>query len=114
MILLIVFCIGLLAFGFLGYQIGFAVSNRWHYCSDVLPPKSGRTIKNYPVAFFDHEFGIVVDQAEYHPNGVDKWRTVPYGEPCYPYAWYDLPNPPHPLYSPESRSSVGRNVDIYI
>ena len=69
--------------------------SRWNYCDDILPP-SHPDIVNYPVAFFDDEFGVVVDQAEYHPNRFNKWLTVPDGDPCKPFAWYDLPYPPAP------------------
>lgn len=85
---------------FIGLVIGVylfeSADNLWRFCADELPPDNGRAISNYPVAFFDDEFGIVVDQAEYHPHRPDKWLTVPDGYPCRPFAWYDLPSPPHP------------------
>lgn len=83
---------------------------RWYFCSSELPPNRGSVISNYPVAFFDAEFGIIVDQAEYHPNSAPHWRMVHDGEPCQPYAWYDIPFPLHPrgpqdMVSPKSFST---------
>jgi len=68
---------------------------KWIHCEDELPP-SHSSIVTYPVAFFDEEFGVVVDQAEYHPNRTDKWLSVPEGHPCHPFAWFDLPYSPWP------------------
>lgn len=96
----------------LGAYIGVEASYKWKYCRDLLPPNKGRNIVNYPVAFFDDEFGVIVDQAEYHPNRADKWLTVPNGEPCAPFAWFDLPFPPYP----DKPQDIGKSggVDTYI
>jgi hypothetical protein len=67
--------------------------SNWKLCRKELPPKS-KIIVNYPVALFDKEFGTIIDQAEYHPGDAHPWRLVPYGDPCKPFAWYDLPYPP--------------------
>lgn len=93
--------IGLVLAGiFLGVLCGiYYEKRRWRFCAESLPKRDG-PVMNYPVAFFDDEFGIVVDQAEYHPNRVDTWVMVPNGEPCRPYAWFDLPSPPHPYMAP--------------
>lgn len=85
-----------LAFLVLGVYIGAEVPGKWQHCEESLPPDTGRTIVNYPVAFFDEEFGVVIDQAEYHPNRAEQWLTVSEGTPCKPFAWYDLPLAPHP------------------
>lgn len=89
----------LLIAAFIGLMIGVhlfeSADNRWRYCSDELPP-ARPGIVNYPVAFFDDEFGVIVDQAECHPNRSDKWLTVSEGTPCHPFAWYELPPAPHP------------------
>lgn len=85
--------------------------DKWKYCHEKLPEDRGRIIINYPVAFFDDEFGIVVDQAEYHPNRADKWLTVMDGIPCSPFAWYDLPYPPYPPLSQHVGPRGG--VDTY-
>lgn len=81
---------------YIGIQLFESADNRWRFCTDELPPDNGRIISNYPVAFFDDEFGVICDQAEYHPARPDKWLTVSEGTPCHPFAWYDLPAPPHP------------------
>ena len=96
----------------LGIYAGSENPGQWKYRTDESPPDRGRAIKNYPVAFFDSEFGIVVDQAEYHPNRADKWLTVPAGDTCNPYAWYDLPYPPHPRIPQDMPSR--RAIDTYI
>ena len=92
--------ISLIIISFIGVIIGIylfeSADNLWRFNQDELPPDNGRVISNYPVAFFDDEFGIIIDQAEYHPNRNDKWVTVSEGMSCNPYAWYDLPSPPHP------------------
>lgn len=89
----------LLVVGVFGFILGMMTekSSRWKLFPAQMPRKTGRTITNYPVAFFDEEFGIIVDQAEFHPNRAQQWLTVPDGDPCKPFAWYDLPNPPHPM-----------------
>jgi len=77
---------------FAGLWIISATDTRWNLCMKKMPYDHGRII-NYPVAFYDEEFGIVIDQAEYHPGKTRPWLSVPDGTPCYPYAWYDLPLP---------------------
>lgn len=94
-----------------GIYAGSEMPGKWKFCVDELPLNNGRVIVNYPVAFFDDEFGIVVDQAEYHPNRPHKWLTVPDGDPCTPFAWYDLPYPPHPRIP--TRYRVKGGVDTY-
>ena len=98
---------------FIGIYIGSELDrkSRWNYCDDISPP-SHSVIVNYPVAFFDDEFGVVIDQAEYHPNRAVKWLTVPDGDPCKPFAWYDLPYAPHPRLSQDMGRS--RRLDDYI
>ena len=101
-VLFIMLFIGLV----LGVYLAKETFNNWHCCGDVAPPDNG-TIMNYPVAFFDEEFGVVVDQAEYHPGKASEWVTVPNGDPCKPFAWYDLPYPPWPY-----RAQHGRDESI--
>lgn len=81
-------------------------SGKWVYCDDALPA-SKNYIENYPVAFFDKEFGIVHDQAEYHGRRLPAWRSVPDGTPVHPYAWFDLPSAPHPRRSQDMGSVDG-------
>lgn len=95
----------------IGAFLATEAENKWVYCADELPPDTGRAIVNYPVAFFDEEFGIVVDQAEYHPHRAAKWLMVPHGEQCRPFAWYDLPTAPHPRIPQDIGSRPG--VDTY-
>ena len=95
----------------LGYYLGKETVNNWHHCHDATPPKHG-AIVNYPVAFFDDEFGVVVDQAEYHPYRAAQWVTVPNGDPCKPFAWYDLPYPPWPRWI--QHTDGGSTFDPYI
>jgi len=81
----------------LGYQAGKeSIKDNWKFCNDELPPDFGRVIINYPVAFYYDDFGVIVDQAEYHPNRPGKWFLVPSGEVCRPFAWFDLPYAPLP------------------
>ena len=83
-------------------------TNRWIFCKDELP-KPKNHIENYPVAFFDSEFGIVIDQAEFHPEKLGKWRMVLTGEPCQPFAWYNLPAAPRPRGTQDIRIKTGIN-----
>jgi hypothetical protein len=84
--------------------------NRWHYVADSCP-SSEAIIHNYPVAFFDDEFGVIIDQAEYHPARSlgRRWLTVPDGAPCHPFAWYDLPYAPWPRKTQDSGIKTGVN-----
>lgn len=109
--ILFVACLfGIAIFGlWLGVEIGNA--SKWNYYPASAPKNKGREIMNYPVAFFDDEFGVVIDQAEYHPNRPVRWATVPHGDPCYPFAWYDLPNPPHPQHT---TPSIKTGINDYI
>ena len=91
LLLIIIYIFGI----FIGRRI--ERGSRWNYCAEKLPSPKGRAIINYPVAFFDEEFGVILDQAEYHPNRANKWLSVPGGDVCHPYAWYDLSVAPHPV-----------------
>lgn len=97
---------------YIGIYLFESADNRWNYCADKLPPDTGRAIVNYPVAFFDEEFGVIVDQAEYHPNRAVKWLTVSEGAPCYPFAWYDLPPAPWPRQTLYKAYSGNRQPNI--
>ena len=93
---LILFILGL----WLGYELHKVAKLNWILCDDRLPPDTG-FICTYPVAFFDPDFGVIVDHAEFHAReaiGTGIWLTVPHGEPCLPYAWFDLPAAPWPIY----------------
>jgi hypothetical protein len=107
---LVALCALLFAFGVLGIYIGREIERgtRWIFCDDELPPSKNH-IENYPVAFFDDEFGIVHDQAEFHRNRAHKWLSVPDGTPVKPFAWYNLPPAPHPRGVQDSRIKGGVN-----
>ena len=83
-------------------------SGEWVFCEDALPPPKNH-IENYPVAFFDPEFGIIHDQAEYHGRRAHKWLSVPDGTPVHPFAWYDLPPAPHPRGTQDVDAKFGIN-----
>ena len=80
----------------------------WIFCEDAVPPPKNH-IENYPVAFFDAEFGIIHDQAEYHGRRAHKWLSVPDGTPVHPFAWYDLPSSPHPRQTQDIGIKTGIN-----
>jgi len=84
-----------IAYALLAAYVLTRTEKRWYFLDEKTPVEF-TSIMNYPVALFGEEFGVIVDQAEYHPHGPAKWVTVPHGEPCYPYAWFDLPSPPPP------------------
>lgn len=107
-----VLCIVTMLALILGAYIGREIPGKWKFCTDELPLNNGRVITNYPVAFFDDEFGVVVDQAEYHPNRAVKWFTVSEGAPCYPFAWYDLPSAPWPRQTLYKAYSGNRQPNI--
>lgn len=103
----------------IGFYIGYLsrpkAASRWKLVNVELPPDFGRVIVNYPIAMFDPEFGIIVDQAEYHPNASEKWLSVPYGDPVMPYAWFDLPFPAWPGNGADTADMGARGrVDTYI
>jgi hypothetical protein len=107
----ILFYAALMTVTIIGIYIGTKIESKfshWHYTNDKNPPASG-PIKNYPVAFFDTEFGVIMDQAEFHPNSVPHWRTVPDGYACHPYAWYDLPYAPWPESTQDKPIRTGVN-----
>lgn len=83
----------------LGYYLGqldTPDASLWRDSRNESPPDHGPVIQNYPVALYAPDFGVIVDQAEYHPHRREKWLSVPYGDPVHPFAWYDLPAPPWP------------------
>lgn len=94
----IVACIGFLFIS--GYAVGRnskrESASLWKDAATSDPGDYGRVIQTYPVALYAPDFGVIVDQAEFHPNKSDKWLSVPYGDPVRPFAWYDLPAPPWP------------------
>jgi hypothetical protein len=84
--------------------------SNWKLVTEESPPNYDSVILNYPVALYDAEFGVIVDQAEYHPKS-GEWLSVPHGDVMRPYAWYDLPFPEWP------KSQYGvplKRVDTYI
>jgi hypothetical protein len=68
----------------------------WHFYPAEKPPMTEPgEARNYPVALYDPEIGIINDIGEYHATFSEPWVTMD-GYVIHPYAWYDLPDPPQP------------------
>jgi len=106
----VVFILGYLSGKITSAKALLVYKGGWKLVKEESPPNFGSVIVNYPVALFDAEFGVVVDQAEYHPKS-GEWLSVPHGDVMRPYAWYDLPFPEWPK---SQHDAPRRRVDDYI
>lgn len=66
----------------------------WHRWPDV-KPRAYLDIRNYPIAVYDPEIGLIIEFAEYHHHESNPWRLVGDGYPVHPFAWFELPEVSH-------------------
>lgn len=93
-----IFLMLILAALIFGFVLGAHVRKKetgWKDAAKENPPEFIGLIQNYPVALYAPDFGVIVDQAEWHPKA-RRWLSVPYGDPVAPFAWFDLPPAPWP------------------
>ncbi len=72
------------------YKLYHVDDELWRSWPESKPP-AYPDIRNYPVAVYEPEIGVIIDFAEYHPSWLEPWRLVGDGYTVHPFAWYDMP-----------------------
>ena len=90
---------------YVGWVLQYDAAELWHRWPDV-KPRAYLDIRNYPIAVYDPEIGLIIDFAEYHPHESEPWRLVGDGYSVHPFAWFDLPD-----VTPDAMGSVLTNLD---
>ena len=91
---------------YVGWIAKYDAGEFWHRWPEV-KPRAYHDIRNYPVALYDAEIGVIIDFCEYHPFDIEPWRMVGDGYPAHPLAWFDLPGLPRDILDTINSADIG-------